>query len=217
MLGDYWVVPEVLTKKGCQVLIDYGDAKCQQSRVNTGSELIETKRRSKNTWIDPKDLEKEEYGDLRIAFRFVVQAYLKAANEVFKTPIDYLEQVQFTKYEKGDFYQWHMDAASEVDTPASFRDVSATMLLSEHDEDFEGGFLRFFPHPAPARKFKQGDLIVFPSLYPHKVSHVRSGTRYSLVIWGGGLHPEKYFRMKKQQELNRQAKKDGSWGVASEP
>jgi len=37
------------------------------------------------------------------------------------------------------------------------------------------------------------------------------------VIWGGGLHPEKYFRMKKQQELNRQAKKDGSWGVASEP
>jgi len=78
-------------------------------------------------------------------------------------------------------------------------------------------FLKFFPHPAPARKFKQGDLIVFPSLYPHKVSHVRSGTRYSLVIWGGGLHPEKYFRMKKQQELNRQAKKDGSWGVASEP
>lgn len=216
MLGDYWVVSQVLSKKGCQEIINYGDSKCEQSRVNTESELIETKRRSKNTWINTQDLEKEKSEDLKLALRLVAQAYMQVSKEIYKTPIDYLEEIQFTKYEKGDFYQWHMDAASEVDSPASFRDISATLLLSEHDEDFKGGFLKFFPHPAPTRKFKQGDLIVFPALYPHKVSHVRSGTRYSLVIWGGGLNPEKYFQMTKQKELNDKGKKDGSWGLASE-
>jgi predicted 2-oxoglutarate/Fe(II)-dependent dioxygenase YbiX len=34
-------------------------------------------------------------------------------------------------------------------------------------------------------KFKQGDVIIFPSLflYPHKVEPVKKGTRYSYISW----------------------------------
>jgi predicted 2-oxoglutarate/Fe(II)-dependent dioxygenase YbiX len=34
-------------------------------------------------------------------------------------------------------------------------------------------------------KFKQGDLIIFPSifLYPHRVEPVTKGVRYSFISW----------------------------------
>ena len=51
------------------------------------------------------------------------------------------------------------------------------------NDNYEGGeFIMFDNHEI---KFKQGDLIIFPSnfLYPHKVEPVIKGTRYSFVSW----------------------------------
>tara|TARA_B100000427_G_scaffold98368_1_gene80890 strand:- start:1759 stop:2391 length:633 start_codon:yes stop_codon:yes gene_type:complete len=210
MLGDYYVLKNVLTKEECQAVIDQYDPQCKTSRVggtdNMGrGKLKKNTRSSKNAWVIPEDLEKEGMLDVAIAVKKMVRTYLDISRDIFRTPIDHLETPQFTKYEEQDHYQWHMDAGIDH---SAFRDVSATMLLSQVDEDFTGGMLKFFPHPSSKHYFDRGDLILFSSNYAHRVCRVTSGTRYSIVLWGGRHSPEKTTR-------NEDLKNNGSWGLAN--
>lgn len=210
MLGDYYVLKNVLNKDQCQAVINHYDAECKSSCVGgddsagTGK-LQKSKRRSQNAWVNPEDLEEEGMLDVAIAVKKMIRTYLEVSRDVFKTPIDHLEVPQFTKYEEQDHYQWHIDAG--VDHSA-YRDVSATMLLSQFDEDFTGGMLKFFPHPFLKHYFDRGDLIVFSSNYAHRVCRVTSGTRYSIVLWGGRQQPSKV-------ERNEQLEESGAWGLAN--
>jgi predicted 2-oxoglutarate/Fe(II)-dependent dioxygenase YbiX len=52
------------------------------------------------------------------------------------------------------------------------------------NDDFEGGdFLMF---DGKKLNLSAGDIVIFPSnfLYPHAVTTVTKGTRYSFVAWG---------------------------------
>ena len=51
------------------------------------------------------------------------------------------------------------------------------------NNDFKGG--KFIMFKNKEFKLKQGDLIIFPSnfLYPHEITEVTKGTRYSYVSW----------------------------------
>ena len=210
MLGDYYVLKGVLNKKECQDVIDHYDPQCEASRVGgddsagTGK-LRSNKRNSKNAWVIPEELEEEGMLGVAIAVKKMVRTYLEVSRDIFRTPIDHLETPQFTKYEEQDHYQWHIDAGIDH---SAFRDVSATMLLSQVDEDFTGGMLKFFPHPSSKHYFDRGDLILFSSNYAHRVCRVTSGTRYSIVLWGGRHSPEKTTR-------NEDLTNNGSWGLAN--
>ena len=50
------------------------------------------------------------------------------------------------------------------------------------NNDYEGGKLIFYDKEY---KLKKGEIIVFPSnfLYPHKVTKITKGERYSFVVW----------------------------------
>jgi len=80
------------------------------------------------------------------------------------------------KYDVGCFYKPHVD--SFKDHP---RAVSCSFVLND---DYEGGEFAFFDRGL-TYKIEKGSCIMFPSnfMYPHEVTLVTSGTRYSIVTW----------------------------------
>ena len=112
------------------------------------------------------------------------------------------ESCQFTKYKKGQYYDWHCDSwdrpyhkPEEPDSHGKQRKLSVTLSLSD-DKDYKGGELEFdFRNKDPDKKANthvlkeirsKGSLVVFPSDVWHRVKPVKSGIRHSLVIWNLG-------------------------------
>lgn len=96
-----------------------------------------------------------------------------------------IEWLQYTKYEVGQFYNWHLD---EQYWPKQFRTdtirkLSFTLLLND---DFEGGEFEMLTQGVETIPLIKGSMIVFHSDQPHRVCPVTSGTRKSLVGWMQG-------------------------------
>ena len=112
--------------------------------------------------------------------------------------------IQYTHYEPGDYYTWHVDG----DITSSFkpnikpgsgvnisqdqvlqkgecvRKLSFSLQLSDA-KDYKGGEVEFI-NSAGERYFapkQKGTLIVFDSRTKHRVRTVKSGLRKSLVGW----------------------------------
>ena len=160
--------------------------------------LEETKgvRKSSNAWIDGSNW----------VSGFVWYYIMKANRENFMYDIEGIDtnEIQYTEYQKGEYYDWHIDdditrcmVNDNVLTSADnhgeniailngeyIRKLSFSIQLSD-PEDYEGGELefnvnneeRFF---APNKK---GTVIIFDSRTQHRVREVKSGVRKSLVGW----------------------------------
>ena len=160
--------------------------------------LEETKgvRKSSNAWIDGGNW----------VSGFVWYYIMKANRENFMYDIEGIDtnEIQYTEYQKGEYYDWHIDdditrcmVNDNVLTSADnhgeniailngeyIRKLSFSIQLSD-PEDYEGGELefnvnneeRFF---APNKK---GTIIIFDSRVRHRVCEVKSGVRKSLVGW----------------------------------
>jgi hypothetical protein len=88
--------------------------------------------------------------------------------------------INVLKYEKDDFYKYHVDHAA-----ACPRSLSIIHLLND---DYEGGEL-CFTNPSGSEEYmvetKANKIIIWPSnfLFPHSVKPVLKGTRYTIVAW----------------------------------
>ena len=94
-------------------------------------------------------------------------------------------QAEFLKYDENGHYKMHIDTFFEFKNPNydSFQSRKLTILLFLND-DFEGGQIylqteenRFYPPQ------KAGNVLIFPSFFPHCVEPVTKGKRVSLVNW----------------------------------
>ena len=114
---------------------------------------------------------------------------------------DWSESGQFTKYKKGQYYDWHCDSwdkpyAIEGPTHGKIRKLSVTVSLSD-PKQYKGGELEFdFRQNDPDKERKpvvckdilpKGSIVVFPSFVWHRVTPVTKGVRYSLVLWNLGF------------------------------
>lgn len=113
----------------------------------------------------------------------IAQAYIAAANSYAGWNYDLTSQesVQISRYEEGDFYNWHVDL-QPPNHDNTQRKLTFSMVLSD---DFEGGELEIEKaekHPV----LKQGSIVVFPSFLSHRVAPVLKGVRYSAVTWASG-------------------------------
>ena len=96
--------------------------------------------------------------------------------------------IQYTQYNKGDFYKWHTDMdICDINEPDQLvRKLSFTLQLT-NDDEYTGGNLEFADFDDSTYRFSvprsRGTVIVFDSRVPHRVTPVESGIRKSLVGW----------------------------------
>jgi len=179
-LLNYYQIPSEIPKSICDEIIKEYRVDLEDACVGGTDGKVDLKRRkSKVSWI---------HNDNWIA-GMMSHFALSANKHYFNFDIDgYRKQIQFTHYNEGDYYNWHVDADTESLSEEFPRKLSIIMCLSSKD-DYEGGELEIF---YPASKFKYsfkldcGDVLVFPSIIQHRVRKIKSGDRFSLVGWMGG-------------------------------
>jgi hypothetical protein len=82
------------------------------------------------------------------------------------------------RYNEGGYYNFHTDSGPGP----IMRTLSAILNLSPADS-YKGGQLEF--RDGPLISMDEGDVILFPSnfCFPHRITPVTEGTRYSIVTW----------------------------------
>ena len=151
---------------------------------------LKKKRDSNVMWFNDRWIYKE------------IQPYVHMANRQagWNFNWDYSESCQFTKYKKGQYYDWHCDSwdkpyTKEGPIKGKIRKLSVTVTLSD-PKDYKGGELEFdFRQQDPDKPrqtrtcteiLSKGSIVVFPSFVWHRVKPVKKGVRYSLVVWNLG-------------------------------
>ena len=196
----YWfkkVVPSHL----CDDIVRYAKSIQDQMAVTGG--LGDRKLNKKEI----QDLKKKRDSDIVwLNERWIYNAihpYIHEANKDanWNFDWDFSESCQFTKYKKGQYYDWHCDSWDRpYDQPntqshGKQRKLSVTLSLSD-DKDYTGGELEFDmrntdpdkkPNTHVLKEIRpKGSLVVFPSDVWHRVKPVKRGVRHSLVIWNVG-------------------------------
>jgi predicted 2-oxoglutarate/Fe(II)-dependent dioxygenase YbiX len=149
----------------------------------------------KHAYSDPITQEYTTYeDDLEVTYQNKYMDYLN--NKIKDCVNDYLKNVvpmffrlqetttiRFNRYQVGTNMKFHHDHIHTL-FDGEKKGVPILSILGLLNDDFEGGdFLMF---DSKKVNLSAGDIILFPSnfLYPHAVTTVTKGTRYSFVSWG---------------------------------
>jgi predicted 2-oxoglutarate/Fe(II)-dependent dioxygenase YbiX len=150
----------------------------------------------KHSYHNPITYEKTSYqDDLDINYKSEISE--KYLDDIIKQSVnDYLStvvpnqfglqqigDVRFNKYSIGTQMRPHHDHIHSL-FDGERKGVPILTVLGLLNDDFEGGdFLMF---DGKKLNLSAGDIIIFPSnfLYPHAVTTITKGTRYSFVAWG---------------------------------
>ena len=199
----YWYFQSAIPERICNDIVRYGKQMQDQMAVTGGYgnkplnenqvKDLKNKRNSDIVWMNDRWIYNE------------IQPYINKANESagWNFQWDWSESCQFTKYTKGQFYDWHADSwdkpyiRENVNDPShgKIRKLSVTVTLSDPKE-YNGGELEFdLRNLDPDKKrnvvkckeiLPKGSLVVFPGFIWHRVCPVTKGSRHSLVIWNLG-------------------------------
>jgi PKHD-type hydroxylase len=171
------------------------DSSMQDSRLH-GDALNKDKRNSQNTWIP------SHYWVSGFLWHYVERA--NRENFLYDLKCIDGESLQYTRYQEGEFYNWHNDAglATQFKPTAvgndnekltqdyvpqmteQVRKLSFSLQLSDPD-DYEGGNVVLLDeagrrYVAPRQR---GTIVLFDSRTQHRVCKVRKGVRKSIVGW----------------------------------
>ena len=113
--------------------------------------------------------------------------FIHSANKLYNFSLKEFEPLQYTVYQKDDYYDWHIDNHSKPYNNGTIRKLSFTLCLND---EYEGGdFSICETHPISEKTkvksfaLKKGEMIIFPSHTWHKVEKVTKGIRKALVGW----------------------------------
>ena len=190
-------VVEILDRDLCT----HFDNQMHESRLH-GDTLDKKRRNSKNTWVPTNHW----------ISGFLWHYIQKANRDNFLYDLSHIdgETLQYTRYEKGEYYNWHKDSGISINYEPRMNNISEgntidntevhldylnqkteyvrklsfTLQLSSPD-DYEGGNVQLIDdsgltYIAPRQR---GCIILFDSRTPHRVLKVTKGTRRSIVGW----------------------------------
>ena len=202
LTNHYYYFTSAVPERICDDIVRYG--KQLENQLGTTGGYGDVKKLNQS---QIKDLKKKRDSDIVwMSDRWIyneIQPYVRLANERagWNFQWDWSEAMQFTKYTKGQYYDWHCDGwdrpyMREGDpSHGKIRKLSVTLTLSD-PKDYKGGELEFdFRNQDPDKKpnikkckeiLPKGSLVVFPGFVWHRVCPVKKGSRYSLVIWNLG-------------------------------
>jgi|TARA_R110002020_G_scaffold102695_1_gene240951 predicted 2-oxoglutarate/Fe(II)-dependent dioxygenase YbiX len=175
----YWIIPDVLSKKEIlsinRISKKSGINEPEQNGARVGgktlkhttSKLIiysELKKYLSNVFERCSVINREQYG-------FDVH------------PINHYDYILTNTYNVDGRYDWHTDIANNY----RFEDLKLTVLINISTKSYEGGDLEIFHHVINrVDNFKPGALIMFPSMYNHRVTPITEGERISLTMFMKG-------------------------------
>jgi len=190
----------VIGKDTCNKIINLSNGQWKEGVIGYNKETTnKIKRQSSIYWV-------EQQWVFNLVRQYIIQANIDAG---WNFDISYMPPFQLTKYDKGDFYDYHVDGFSTVpynredlgEANGKVRKLSFSLLLND---TYEGGeleigilgqkYLDSIPNltsDMPEFTFnevtkKPGSIIIFPSFLWHRVKLITNGNRYSLVGWAMG-------------------------------
>jgi PKHD-type hydroxylase len=168
-------IKEFLTKDECHSIIKF-------SLENLQMESAEIFDKKGNTTLNEKIRKsKVAFHEFNKNFEWLTDRLNKLINTnilVKGHSINVNDILQFTKYEVGEHYEWHTD--TDKNETASDRAYSIVIQLSDN---YLGGDLEYHENDVKSFNKGVGNLFIFPSHYPHRVTKIEDGIRYSLVGW----------------------------------
>ncbi|CAB4168556.1 Oxoglutarate/iron-dependent dioxygenase [uncultured Caudovirales phage] len=183
-MKPYYIFDEALPVSLCQAIISMG---------------LEAKQHSADVYKNNGDVHNPEVRNNTIAWlrndsiNELLSEYVKHANVEtgWNFHINSFEIPQFSTYEHGQYYDWHVDMGVEKPTDVAFRKLSISVALNE---TYTGGDFQIEEWGSPElNRIKTlhamrttGAVCVFPSFIQHRVTPVEAGIRYSLVGWFRG-------------------------------
>ena len=202
LANSYYYFTSLIPSRICDDIVKYGLQIKEQMAVTGGFgnqklnrqqvKDLKKKRDSNIVWLAENWIYKE------------IHPYIREANinAGWNFQWDFSEACQFTKYNKGQYYDWHCDSwehtynkPNDPNTHGKIRKLSVTLSLSD-EKDYKGGELEFdLRNKDPDKKRNtmickeirpKGSMVVFPSFLWHRVRPITKGSRYSLVIWNLG-------------------------------
>jgi predicted 2-oxoglutarate/Fe(II)-dependent dioxygenase YbiX len=118
---------------------------------------------------------------LQHIFQKCVEEYRRTVPS-FSFSLQNTTPIRFNRYNVGTNMKLHYDHIHTIFDGAR-KGVPLLSIVALLNDDFEGGdFLMF---DGKKVKLSAGDILIFPSnfMYPHEVTTVTKGTRYSCVCW----------------------------------
>ena len=165
-----------LSKEICNQIVEEGSLLIEeQATINQDNNVNTSIRDNKIAWFS----EGSWIENLLLSYVFKTNTI----ND-WNFNLNQAEQVQFTKYQKDEFYTWHRDSNIESDVQ---RKLSVTVQLSDYS-DYEGGeliLIDYFNRQCEIPKSK-GAAVIFDARCPHKAFPVTKGERLVLVGWANG-------------------------------
>jgi len=156
-------------------IIEMGNDAAQEPAVVADGRLVPDVRDSRTGWIQPQ-------------YDWLAEELVKAARSLNGQYYGFdlwglAEPFQFTIYEPGQFYTWHLDVG---DQGSSLRKLSMVLHLDD-PKDYDGGQLQVQVGDTPMDcRSDRGLLVAFPSWTLHRVTPVTRGRRRTLVVWVSG-------------------------------
>ena len=158
--------------------------------VIEGTTVGGNKSKSRKSDVHLFDIWRLDLPDFKKVILFKIKEIFVTENKKYRYDLDYSTvNVQFTRYQKDEFYDWHSDDG-ELNThikTQSVRKLSMTIQLSD-PSNYEGGELQLVNYANNLVMMEKylGRVLVFDAKIPHKVWPVTWGERYALVGWVSG-------------------------------
>ena len=175
----YYYFESALPVNVCDAIISLGKEKIQENATINSDRTVDKKmRKGQVAWMKDEWLQ-------QMTATYVGKANSEAG---WNFIINEREDIQFATYEDGAFYDYHRDCDVKQ---KKYRKLSVSVQLSNPDE-YTGGDLLLkniwgdFNLPMDEGVYKQGSVIVFPSMLLHTITPITEGIRYSLVQWFSG-------------------------------
>ena len=105
----------------------------------------------------------------------------------------------YNNYNVNDFYDYHVDSFQSSDSKMLYN-YGFTISLSD---DYEGGdFVLQTEAGEIAYNIGKGQIVIFPIIYPHKVTPIISGRRQNIIGWfESNITYEQSFVLKNLEEI----------------
>ena len=172
----YWIIPDVLSKK--QILLIN-----KVSKKNGINEPEQNGARAKGEKLKHTTSKLIKYTNLKKYLSDVFERCSVINREQYGFdvhPINEYDCILTNTYNINDRYDWHTDIANDC----RFEDLKLTVLINISTKTYKGGDLEIFHHVVnKVDNFKPGTLVMFPSMYNHRVTSITKGERTSLTMF----------------------------------